>query len=466
MAAYDQYQYSAGLQVTDLNARMWELHNRLASLPAHRHEEISQLKGVLKREEQLLKLDMRRYLLAEVEAVRKQIAFIQKGFSYITVAPFLDRNRTPPQVYCLLDIDRIKTLENPGALPSNYYMNPYFHFSSWEEAASCYCYMFQQQYAWFRVENTLHDRNWWQKQRMPIQCRRDKYRKQKLSHSQWKELWQVLQWTSQEETIIEFDTWVPKPGIERTWYTDAMFEAELAWRLEWLISIHDETYYEKFKKYQYQGDHRFLKKEQFQELVRNWYLDRKTLDEVIGFDSHSSKHLTVWQTLQKVTKEIATEVAQQTTKIKQELQLLEQIEAHKRDYETFVNEFEEQVRQVMRELALSPVEMDSGLMQEVPTEISSSEVERRIANDISQLPNFTARIRLVSGEYTITTIKSTEMISQEALEKRKEQIRKNNLKNGHLRRATEVEEEIIQRQQSYQMEQPQRYARQVPLQEK
>jgi hypothetical protein len=110
--------------------------------------------------------------------------------------------------------------------------------------------------------------------------------------------------------------------------------------------------------------------------------------------------------------------------------------------------------------------------REGPSTMTYADMENKVANHLSSLPNHQASIKIsVDGkasEHTIATIKSNEGISQSALEKRIEEIRKNSLKNGYLRQATEVEEEIIQRQQSYQMgqaqtPQSQRYARQISI---
>jgi hypothetical protein len=95
--------------------------------------------------------------------------------------------------------------------------------------------------------------------------------------------------------------------------------------------------------------------------------------------------------LQTLTTEVATEVAQETQKIQEELRLLTQVETTKPDYDAFVAEFEEQIRQIMGELA-SPagrIEEDSGIQEVVMghgIQLSSAEMEARISNQLVSLP--------------------------------------------------------------------------------
>jgi FKBP-type peptidyl-prolyl cis-trans isomerase (trigger factor) len=99
----------------------------------------------------------------------------------------------------------------------------------------------------------------------------------------------------------------------------------------------------------------------------------------------------VRQTFKTVTTEVATYVAQETQKIEEELRLLTRVETTKPDYDAFVAEFEEQLRQMMRELATPAgrVEEDSGIQEIVMghgIQLSSAEMEARISNQLVSLP--------------------------------------------------------------------------------
>lgn len=145
---------------------------------------------------------------------------------------------------------------------------------------------------------------------------------------------------------------------------------------------------------------------------------------------------------------------------------------------------------------------------------SHADKEKEIANQLSGLPNFTARVKIgmsvsqnpgknclicgfqnrsvaaycgmcgtkITGrdEYTITTVKPSSGINAQHLAQRKKQIQANNIRDGILRNRADVEAEITQRQTGSsggsapaQLQQPQqpspqqtqpRHTRQVPVQ--
>jgi hypothetical protein len=84
-----------------------------------------------------------------------------------------------------------------------------------------------------------------------------------------------------------------------------------------------------------------------------------------------------------------------------------------------------------------------------PPPYGSDEVANRTANQIKQLDKFTARVRIPSGEYTITTIAPQKELEASKLRKRIEQTYQQNLKDGFLRLRSDVEKELIT-QPSYQ----------------
>jgi hypothetical protein len=84
-----------------------------------------------------------------------------------------------------------------------------------------------------------------------------------------------------------------------------------------------------------------------------------------------------------------------------------------------------------------------------PPPYGSDEVANRTANQIKQLDKFTARVRIPSGEYTITTIAPQKNMDINTLNKRIAQIYQQNLTDGFLRLRSDVEKELLT-QPSYQ----------------
>jgi zinc-ribbon domain len=108
-----------------------------------------------------------------------------------------------------------------------------------------------------------------------------------------------------------------------------------------------------------------------------------------------------------------------------------------------------------------------------PPPYGTDEVEKRIANQIKSVPKFTARARIASGEYTISTEKPSGYSNEQELQRRIDAIHEQNRKLGYVRLRSEVEPELIQRQkalqpglatpQKPQQQSPRRVARQVPV---
>jgi hypothetical protein len=108
-----------------------------------------------------------------------------------------------------------------------------------------------------------------------------------------------------------------------------------------------------------------------------------------------------------------------------------------------------------------------------PPPYGTDEVERRIANQIKSLPKFMARVRIASGEYTLTTEKPSGYSKEHELQQRIHAIQEQNRKDGYVRLRSEVEPELVHRRKGFQpplasphSPQSQRFARQVPIQGK
>ena len=411
MAAYDQYQYSTGLQVTDLTARLWELRNRLASLPAHRQTEIIPLQAAYTAAKQQREQFFRQLLSGELTGVREHCIIVKKGSAYYSAVPEQPSwNGTPPQASYFLRKDThntppIRFAQIPqNGLNWNFTLRDvaphrieFLPCSSWEDAVIFYCQAFG--HVWFRVEPTLHDRNWWQQQRSLVRVQYD-------THTYNRGNYGLV------DQIEELEVWTLKPGIEQTWYITSMFEAELSNRLGG-------------------GNAELLD-----------FLPNQLRD---GWGKSHLEFGKAQLELQEVTNEIAAEVARETQQIQSELPLLEQIEATKPAYETFVPEFEEQMRQIMRELAVAPVEEASGLMKEIPIARPISDLENEVAKLLTNPQSFTARTKLATGEHTIKALPFRIPDAPAAVAGRLERIRANT-RNTSCKKRADVDTEIAERQ--------------------
>jgi hypothetical protein len=166
------------------------------------------------------------------------------------------------------------------------------------------------------------------------------------------------------------------------------------------------------------------------------HLDRASLDFTVGerHFSHATLHLDY-------------EIQPKTERIHQELKLIAILEQQHSRYEAVVDELGTLLRDMMCELAEAPIEEASGLMVALPTELSTVEVEARIANELKQLKKFHARVRTTDGEATISTLPPAAGISQEELLALIEEIQQRNHQAGYVRLRSEVEREIVSRQQ-------------------
>ena len=86
-------------------------------------------------------------------------------------------------------------------------------------------------------------------------------------------------------------------------------------------------------------------------------------------------------------------------------------------------------------------------MREGRPPYGSDEVKRRTAQTIKDLDKYTAKVKTASGEYIIKTIAPAVGLDNEALQKRIAGIQERNLAAGYLRLRSDVEKEILERQQ-------------------
>jgi hypothetical protein len=103
------------------------------------------------------------------------------------------------------------------------------------------------------------------------------------------------------------------------------------------------------------------------------------------------------------------------------------------------------LREVMEILSKEPILVDTGQYAPVLRPRLYADVENQIANEIAQLANFTARVKLLSGEHTMQTHPAPQGLSGEALTARISAIKDRMLALGYCRYAREVEKEIADR---------------------
>jgi hypothetical protein len=96
---------------------------------------------------------------------------------------------------------------------------------------------------------------------------------------------------------------------------------------------------------------------------------------------------------------------------------------------------------------------------EEPSTITSTEMTNRIANKLLQLPNYTAYVKTLSGEYVLQGVPPDLPMPETEFRRRIHSIQKNNLQHGYVRRRKDIEQEFMEREPlvpdlSYQPNQP------------
>jgi hypothetical protein len=105
-----------------------------------------------------------------------------------------------------------------------------------------------------------------------------------------------------------------------------------------------------------------------------------------------------------------------------------------------------ELRYTMATLANHPILIDTGQYQPKYQNRTYQDQENQIARDLTQQPNFQARVKLLSGEHTIQTKDLPRGLTGEQLAQRVAQIQTLTRRN-YCKRRTEVETEIHQRQE-------------------
>jgi len=105
-----------------------------------------------------------------------------------------------------------------------------------------------------------------------------------------------------------------------------------------------------------------------------------------------------------------------------------------------------QRREFITLLADDPILVDTGQYREVRDKPRPyADVQKEIANKLANAPNYTARIKTLSGQTTITTLPQEAGLTGEALATRRGAVQKQT-RAAHCRPREMVEEEIAARQ--------------------
>jgi hypothetical protein len=106
------------------------------------------------------------------------------------------------------------------------------------------------------------------------------------------------------------------------------------------------------------------------------------------------------------------------------------------------------LRQTLAVLAKDPILVDTGQYQPKYQLRTYADQENLVANALSQLPNYTAKVRLLSGEHTIRTNPPPQLVSEREVEARILAIKQRMLREGYTKPAAAIEEEVAKRHEA------------------
>jgi hypothetical protein len=105
-------------------------------------------------------------------------------------------------------------------------------------------------------------------------------------------------------------------------------------------------------------------------------------------------------------------------------------------------------RQALAVLATEPLTTATGLYQPKYQFRSYQDQENLVANELSQLPNYHAKLRLLSGEHTIKTRPSPPLVSEQEVEARIQAIKMRMLSLGYTTSAHAIDEAVAKRHEA------------------
>jgi hypothetical protein len=114
-----------------------------------------------------------------------------------------------------------------------------------------------------------------------------------------------------------------------------------------------------------------------------------------------------------------------------------------------------EIRYCMEALAKDPILVDTGKYVAKYRQRSYQDQENLIANELSSLlPNYHAKVRLLTREHTVKTRPAPKPISEPEVEARIRAIKERMLSLGYTRDAQAIEEEVAKRHEALRQRPP------------
>ena len=103
------------------------------------------------------------------------------------------------------------------------------------------------------------------------------------------------------------------------------------------------------------------------------------------------------------------------------------------------------LRATLAILAKDPILVDTGQYEAKYQLRTYADQENLVANELSQLPNYHAKVRLLTGEHTIKTRPAPSLVPEHVMEARIRAIKQRMLLQGYTKSAATIEEEVAKR---------------------
>jgi hypothetical protein len=114
-----------------------------------------------------------------------------------------------------------------------------------------------------------------------------------------------------------------------------------------------------------------------------------------------------------------------------------------------------ELRYVLTVLSEHPILVDTGQYVPQMRQRSYQDQENLVANTLSsQLPNFHAKVRLLTREHTLKTRPAPSLVSEPEVEARIRAIKERMLRLGYTRAAQAIEEEVAKRHEALRQRPP------------
>ena|SRR5579875_1146998 len=294
------------IQSTGLKRREWELQTKLATPPsAPRQNELQATRAKYTYAVENLRSALRRAFVAQVEEIVRRCVIVQRGSWYYR--PNFNLYGEPSYDITIFQLNSNIDFQQLHLHDLREYSGSQ-EFRSFDEAIAYHVQALR--FLWFRVEPTLRDKNWWQHKQSVVKC---------TDHTKGnqKKLYYLI-----PETL---DLWVPKPGIDRTWYTPAMLEQVVESALQAAIDPKRERLWHL---YIYAQSSASLGGKDYKELAAS---------KMEFYQEAEKEAYAAIQELTKLQSEIEWEVHQETTSLQSELRVLAQLQTHKQQYVLTVN---------------------------------------------------------------------------------------------------------------------------------